>query len=131
MTALEQLGAFVATGVRGRVTADVQELLALHVTDTVAAWVAASPTSEAQQLAKFRSSLPQSAGDPSHDIAVNCATVRLSEVDDIHLAAMITPGSIVVPAALLIAATMPKTDAIALREAIALVDRSAVASIAA
>ena len=118
MTALEQLGAFIAKGIRGRATGDVQELLALHVTDTVAAWVAASATSEAKQLEKFRAALPRTTDDPSHDIAVNCAKVRLSEVDDIHLAAMITPGSIVVPAALSMAAAVPATDAAALREAI-------------
>jgi 2-methylcitrate dehydratase PrpD len=118
MTALENLGAFVAAGVRGRVTGSVQELLALHVTDTVAAWVAASATSDAKHLEKLHAVLPRSAGDPSHDIAVNCAKVRLSEVDDIHLAAMITPGSIVVPATLSMAATMPGADVTALREAI-------------
>ena len=33
-------------------------------------------------------------------IAINVALARLSEIDDIHLGAMITPGAIVVPAAL-------------------------------
>ena len=40
-------------------------------------------------------------------VAVNVALARLSEIDDIHLAAMITPGAIVVPAALTIAASLP------------------------
>jgi len=117
MTALSQLGAFVADGIRGRVTGKVRERLALHVTDTVAAWVAASPTAEARLLETFRAVLPQDSGDPSSDIAINCAQVRSSEVDDIHLAAMITPGSMVVPATLSIAAAMP-VDAATLREAI-------------
>ena len=40
-------------------------------------------------------------------VAINVALARLSEIDDIHLAAMITPGAIVVPAALTIAASLP------------------------
>ena len=40
---------------------------------------------------------------------INCALVRMSEIDDIHLASMITPGAIVVPAALSIAAALPQT----------------------
>jgi 2-methylcitrate dehydratase PrpD len=35
------------------------------------------------------------------------ALARLSEIDDIHLASMTTPGAIVVPAALTIAASLP------------------------
>ena len=44
--------------------------------------------------------------DLALDILINCALTRLSEVDDIHLASMITPGSIVIPGALTIAATL-------------------------
>ena len=40
-------------------------------------------------------------------MAINVALARLSEIDDIHLGAMITPGAIVVPAALTIAASLP------------------------
>ena len=117
MTALEKLGAFAAAGIRGRVTGDLQELLALHVVDTVAAWVAAASTAEARQLEDFRAKPRGTTPDPVLDVAVNCAKVRLSEADDIHLAAMITPGSIVVPAALTIAASLRDADAGALREA--------------
>ena len=44
-------------------------------------------------------------------MAINCALARLSEIDDIHLGAMITPGAIVVPAALTIAASLPDVAA--------------------
>jgi 2-methylcitrate dehydratase PrpD len=118
MSALEAVGTFAALGVRGRVTGDLQDLLALHVIDTVAAWVAAAPTAEARQLRKFRAVAHLAAPDPAQNILINCASVRLSEVDDIHIGAMITPGSIVVPAALSIAASLPAVDIIALREAI-------------
>jgi len=48
--------------------------------------------------------------DVRDDVALNCALARLSEVDDIHLAAMITPGAIVVPGALTIARSWPDAD---------------------
>ena len=44
------------------------------------------------------------------DLATHCALVRLSELDDIHLASMTTPGSIVIPAAMTLAATLPDAD---------------------
>ena len=45
------------------------------------------------------------ADDPlALDLATRCALARLSEIDDIHLASMTTPGSIVIPGALSIAA---------------------------
>jgi 2-methylcitrate dehydratase PrpD len=117
MTALEALGGFVAVAIRGRVAGDLQDQLALHVVDTVAAWLAAAPTTEARRLVSFRDELRPASSDVALAIVINCARARLSEVDDIHLAAMITPGSIVVPAALSIAASLPSTDATALREA--------------
>jgi hypothetical protein len=39
MTVLEQLGAFVSGGIGARAAAQAQEVLALHVSDSVAAWV--------------------------------------------------------------------------------------------
>ena len=44
-------------------------------------------------------------------MAINVALARLSEIDDIHLGAMITPGAIVVPSALTIAASLPDVTA--------------------
>ena len=44
------------------------------------------------------------------DLATHCALVRLSEIDDIDLASMTTPGSIVIPAAMTLAATLPDAD---------------------
>jgi len=71
-----------------------------HVADTVAAWVAATATAEGRALIAFRGP----AGDLAADVAAHCGLARLSEVDDIHIRSMVTPGSIVVPAALTIAA---------------------------
>ena len=101
MTALEQLGAFVATYTPDdRARAEVR----LHAADTIGAWIAACGTAEGRALLAFRKA------DATRWPTAWRSTARwrgLSEIDDIHLGAMITPGAIVVPAALTIAASLP------------------------
>ena len=115
MTAIEQLAAFLARLGREHVEA-VQERLRLHVLDTMGAWIAGCGTAEGGALARFRASMA-GRNDGSNqaglldDVARNCALARLSEVDDIHLASMTTPGAIVIPAALTIAAGSPHEPA--------------------
>jgi len=110
MTVLEQLGAHVARGG----AAPLREPLRLHVADTVGAWIAGSATPEGRALLKFGANR----GAMSDRVATNCALARLSEIDDIHLASGITPGALVVPAALTIAVSLGR-DGAALGEAIA------------
>src|ERR1700704_2785100 len=110
MTILEQLGAHIVGGG----AAPVREVLRLHVADTVGAWVAGSTTPEGRALVKFganRDAMPDR-------VATNCALARLSEIDDIHLASATTPGALVVPATLTIAASLGREGA-ALAEAVA------------
>ena len=103
MTVLEQLGAFVATyAPDDRTQANVR----LHAADTIGAWIAACGTAEGRALLSFR----KADAALSDRLAINCALARLSEVDDIHLGSMTTPGAIVVPAALTIAASIPNVD---------------------
>ena len=119
MTALQQLGGSIASGVRGSITPDVREALKLHVIDTMGAWVATAATQEARALTAFRDDVRKaSPGDLALEVMINCALPRLSEIDDIHFASMITPGAIVVPSALTIAASLPRHDADAVAEAI-------------
>lgn len=99
MTALESLGAHVASAR----LATANDVLLAHVLDTLAAWAAGSRTREGEALV----SLLGSSADTGSAIALHCASARLSEIDDIHLASMTTPGSIVVPAAFVIAASLP------------------------
>jgi len=106
MTSLEQLGEYVSEGVRGSVSEPLRDAVKLHVIDTITAWVATAATQEAEALRNFQSAARQYSADPTIDLIINCALTRLSEVDDIHLAAMITPGAVVIPAALTIAATL-------------------------
>ena len=79
MTALEQLGVFVAThqpddSARGEVR--------LHTADTIGAWIAACGTPEGRVLMAFR----KDADALADRLAINVALARLSEVDDIQLA---------------------------------------------
>ena len=103
MTALEKLGAFVATHIPNEsACADAR----LHAADAIGAWIAATATKEGRLLLGFR----QPGATLPDQVAINCALARLSEVDDIHLGSMVTPGAIVVPAALTIAAAMPDLE---------------------
>jgi 2-methylcitrate dehydratase PrpD len=104
MSALEDFGAFVA-GYRPDDRA--RAVLRLHMADTIGAWIAATSTEEGKALLRYRKA-ERSLGE---QVAVNCALARLSEVDDIHLESMITPGGIVIPAALTIAATLSDANA--------------------
>jgi len=123
MTALQTLGRFVAEGVRGQVPAPTRERTGLHVIDTVGAWVTGAHTAEGQALIATRKSVAAPAhllsdDDLSRAIGIHCALARLSEADNIHLASAVTPGGIVIPAALTIAAALEQTDGDALLEAI-------------
>ena len=78
MTALEQLGAFVATHQPDqRARAEVR----LHTADTIGAWIAACGTAEGRALLAFR----KDADGLADRVAINVALARLSEIDDIHL----------------------------------------------
>jgi len=112
MTAIEELGAVLAR-LGGDDIPAVQDKLRLHVVDTIGAWIAACRTAEGRAFARLRAHVPGCDGHSSllDDVARNCALARLSEVDDIHLASMTTPGSIVIPAALTIVPACAARDA--------------------
>jgi 2-methylcitrate dehydratase PrpD len=113
MTALENLGALVA-----RCEAPsprLREILELHVADIVGAWIASLRTPEGAALLRWRAASGEGAAPGSiHrlrlDVATHCALARLSEVDDIHLASTTTPGAIVVPGAVTVAAALRNRD---------------------
>jgi len=120
MTALEQLGAFVAHS--GVPSPRLREILELHVVDIVGAWIASLPTPEGAALLRWRAASGEGAAPGSiHrlrlDVATHCALARLSEVDDIHLASTTTPGAIVVPGAVAVAAALRNRDPDALAAA--------------
>lgn len=118
MTTLEQLGARFAGGAVA--TESHHQTLRLHLADSVAAWVAGAHTHDGRALLAAAAKGDSGAlgtGTMSR-VMLNCALTRLSEIDDIHLAAGTTPGSLIVPAALTLSAAWDNTDPIALESAI-------------
>ena len=120
MTALENLGAFVAHS--GAPSQRLRDILELHVADIVGAWIASLSTPEGATLMRWRATAGDGAAPGSiHrlrlDLATHCALARLSEVDDIHLASTTTPGAIVVPGAVAVAAALRNRDPEALAAA--------------
>jgi len=71
------------------------ELVALHVNDTIAAFLTGLDTADAHALARFYGRRSE-----TERAAAAAAIARLSECDDIHLASCATPGAAVVPVAL-------------------------------
>jgi 2-methylcitrate dehydratase PrpD len=116
MTALERLGSYLAKGQASPRLA--LENAKLRVVDNVAAWIAGMNTTEGRALLAFRDEMAES-DRVSAALMTHCALARLSEIDDIHLAAMTTAGGIVVPAAVTMAALLKETEPAALARAIA------------
>src|SRR5258708_27445702 len=112
MSALERLGSYVAASGRERPSAAMRELVELHLTDTVGALIASTRTVEGLGLLRFRAAMrARGQGAWPLDLATRCALARLSEIDDIHLPSMITPGAIVIPGALTVAGALPAVAA--------------------
>jgi 2-methylcitrate dehydratase PrpD len=104
MRAVAQLASFIAE--RRPLSAEEREAVRLHVIDTVAALVAGTRTPEGQMLLRQHAA---DARDLVRDLMTLTALARLTEIDDIHLASMTTPGAIVIPGALAIAAAPSPT----------------------
>jgi len=120
VTTLEQLGTFVAHSAAP--PPRLREILELHIVDTIGSWIASLPTPEAAALVRWRAASNEGAAPASMDrlrldIAAHCALARMSEIDDIHLASTTTPGAIVVPGAVTIAAACRNRDPDALAAA--------------
>lgn len=99
-TLVDQFAAAIATPTA--LPDSTRRTVLMHTLDAIGAWIAGSTTGEGGALRQFAASaLGQTAPDR---IAIHCALTRLSEVDDIHLGSVVTPGAIVVPTALILAA---------------------------
>ena len=88
-----------------------------HILDTVGATLAGSATPDGRAIIGLRRYAPTGApikalsAGPLDDVASWCAMTRLSEIDDIHLPSGTTPGSIVVPTAIVLSKHLGITDA--------------------
>ena len=112
MSALERLGGYVAAS--GCPSEAVRESVELHLIDTVGALIASTHTVEGLGLLRFRAAMrvrAQADGAGALDLATRCALARLSEIDDIHLPSMTTPGAIVISGALTLAGALPPVAA--------------------
>src|SRR3984893_15803195 len=112
MNALERLGSYVAASGRGHPSDAVRELVELHLIDAVGALIASARTVEGLGLLRFRAAMrARGQGAWALDLATRCALARLSEIDDIHLPSMTTPGALVIPGALTLAGALPAVAA--------------------
>ncbi len=83
-------------------------VVSLRILDTAGALVAGAGTEEGRMLLAMRRQAREAAGafgraDTDLDLIVRCGLARLSEIDDIHRASMITPGAIIIPTVLTLA----------------------------
>lgn len=108
MTVLEQIAEWLAARRNQPLSSTSRQQLGIHLLDTVGAWIAGRGTEEGAMLARLKSAprtaFPLFSDDPPDRIALGCATTRLTEIDDIHMASCVTPSSVVVPTALIFAA---------------------------
>lgn len=109
-TGLERFAEIVLTQRAG-----ASEQLALHLLDTLGAWHAGTRTEDSHllgQLAARSATLPPALTDGALDqIARRVATIRSTEIDDIHMASCTTPGAVVVPVALTLVPLLGKPRA--------------------
>jgi 2-methylcitrate dehydratase PrpD len=110
---LRRLAAFAAGLTTEAVPADLLGLVRLHVLDCVGAALAGADVAETRAAAEMGTALSGAGtalavgpglrfGLPAA-VLVGTVSARCSELDDIHLAACVTPGSVVVPTALAVA----------------------------
>ncbi|HVB34097.1 MAG TPA: MmgE/PrpD family protein [Patescibacteria group bacterium] len=115
MTVLEQMGEWTSAAGESPLGDAARELLALHLLDTVGAWVAGGKTEDGAALSRASSSpsssLPLLSEGPLDRIVAGVGTTRLTEIDDIHMPSCTTPGAVVAPTALLVAARLERRDA--------------------
>ena len=114
MNGIDEIASLIVRLRTNDVAAATLDRLRLHVADSIGAWIAATHSPEGKLLISYRDrrrSGGRASGDSlADDLATHCALARLSEIDDIHLASMTTPGSIVIPAAMTLAAAWLDAD---------------------
>jgi 2-methylcitrate dehydratase PrpD len=113
MTVIGQLADFLAQANAAALPPAEQRLQRRHVFDTVVAAAAGARTAEARGLA----ALPGARALPEI-IGQRAATIRLSEVDDIHLPSCTTPSAAAVAVALSLAASTERYDPVQVASAI-------------
>ncbi len=94
---------------------DASGKLALHVLDTLGAWHAGTRVEEMGLLKAMTAASPGFAAitpdTPLDRLAQRVATVRATEIDDIHMESCTTVGSVIVPVALTLAGVLGTASA--------------------
>ena len=114
-TVLERLAEEISNGTAAPPAQS--RLLGIHLLDTLGAWIAGSKTPEAARLTGLGVDALFGAG-PLDAVALRVATIRLTEIDDIHMLSCTTPSSIVVPTALSLAAASGKPRSLVFAQAL-------------
>jgi 2-methylcitrate dehydratase PrpD len=129
MSSTQTLARFIAGLDVGGLPPSVTDALPRHVFDSLTAAIAGAGVAETREVQTLverhygagpalavgtgaRTNVPAAA-------LLGCVSARCSEVDDIHLRSCITPGSIIVPAALAMASTMHDVEPPAFLAAVA------------
>lgn len=105
MTVIGTLAAFVTGAKASALPAAERERLSLHLTDTVIAALAGARIAEGKALQSIGGE-----GGLAQRIGRSAATIRLTEIDDIHLPSCVTPSAGIVPVALALAAESKNFD---------------------
>jgi 2-methylcitrate dehydratase PrpD len=109
VTVLEQFAATVTDSGAG-----AENLLALHLLDTLGAYYAGGDTEETRVLRGLVAPVPGVPpaldGGMLDTLAYRIAVIRNTEIDDIHMESCVTPGSVVIPVALTLSAALGKPD---------------------
>jgi 2-methylcitrate dehydratase PrpD len=113
VSVIGELATFVTGARASALPAAEQERLRLHLADTVMAALAGSSIPEGKSLQRLGE-----AHSLADRIARCAATIRLTEIDDIHLQSCVTPSAGVVPVALMLAAQGATADAAEVASAI-------------
>ena len=113
MTVISQLADFVVQANTAALPVGEQALQRRHVSDAVVAAAAGARTAEARSLAALLGgrAFPEIIGQ-------RAATIRLSEIDDIHLPSCTTPSATAVAVAFSLAAQAERFDPVAVASAI-------------
>ncbi len=101
MTVLDRMGEWISSASPS--TPQTRQRLAIHLLDTVGAWIAGRATGEGALLIRA------SADTAAARVVQAPGMVKMTEVDDFHRASCTAPGSIVIPAALTTAARIHAT----------------------
>lgn len=116
MTVIERFASYLADLRLGRLAGEARAILVSHLIDSVGASVAGAYATDGRSVLAFdaRGALAgvdrPRRDDPLEALTLRVAATRSTEIDDIHMPSCTTPGAVVIPTALTLAAARPAID---------------------